>query len=255
MTCCVNSLPHHIVISYFQVIVEEWNWKKCHDPSLFVMHKQPYILCENSLNVMLLNQWCFPPMQQNPEPEHLHPVGVRFFLMTPVLGPHLWPTRTTIVQNIIWLMHQQEVKSLEWATSLLIQWPVLPWCMAHHLPIKARILWTKRWDAMFNNEVERIDPTVDVNHDFIFLPTCHLLQINRFMSVNKLKYFFAVDTKYVVKKLLLLMFPYTHQVKYSFLNQRGNVYQHYFLILITIASLLDFFNSKYLICIKYSIKS
>ncbi|XP_026136840.1 protein YIF1A-like [Carassius auratus] len=36
-------------------------------------------------------------------------------------------------------------------------------------------------------------------------------EINRFMSVNKLKYFFAVDTKYVVKKLLLLMFPYTHQ--------------------------------------------
>uniref|UniRef100_A0A672Q9N7 Protein YIF1 n=1 Tax=Sinocyclocheilus grahami TaxID=75366 RepID=A0A672Q9N7_SINGR len=35
--------------------------------------------------------------------------------------------------------------------------------------------------------------------------------INRFMSVNKLKYFFAVDTKYVLKKLLLLMFPYTHQ--------------------------------------------
>lgn len=32
------------------------------------------------------------------------------------------------------------------------------------------------------------------------------------MSVNKLKYFFAVDTKYVMKKLLLLMFPYTHQV-------------------------------------------
>lgn len=125
---------------------------------------------------------------------------------------------------------------------------------------------------MFNNKVDRIDPTVDVNHalhlasdklsisiycviDFIFLPTCHLLQINRFMSVNKLKYFFAVDTKYVMKKLLLLMFPYTHQVKYSFLNQRHNVYQHYFLILITIASLLDFFNSKYLIFIKYSIKS
>lgn len=32
------------------------------------------------------------------------------------------------------------------------------------------------------------------------------------MSVNKLKYFFAVDTKYVMKKLMLLMFPYTHQV-------------------------------------------
>lgn len=37
-------------------------------------------------------------------------------------------------------------------------------------------------------------------------------QISRFMSVNKLKYFFAVDTKYVMKKLIILMFPYTHQV-------------------------------------------
>ncbi|XP_036404928.1 protein YIF1A isoform X1 [Megalops cyprinoides] len=36
-------------------------------------------------------------------------------------------------------------------------------------------------------------------------------EINRFMSVDKLKYFFAVDTKYVMKKLMLLMFPYTHQ--------------------------------------------
>lgn len=39
-----------------------------------------------------------------------------------------------------------------------------------------------------------------------------LFQISRFMSVNKLKYFFAVDTKYVMKKLMILMFPYTHQV-------------------------------------------
>ncbi|CAL8263044.1 unnamed protein product [Lota lota] len=36
-------------------------------------------------------------------------------------------------------------------------------------------------------------------------------EISRFMSMNKLKYFFAVDTRYVVKKLMLLMFPYTHQ--------------------------------------------
>lgn len=39
-----------------------------------------------------------------------------------------------------------------------------------------------------------------------------LFQISRFMSVNKLKYFFAVDTRYVLKKLMILMFPYTHQV-------------------------------------------
>lgn len=37
-------------------------------------------------------------------------------------------------------------------------------------------------------------------------------QLNRFVSVNKLKYFFAVDTAYVAKKLGLLVFPYTHQV-------------------------------------------
>uniref|UniRef100_A0AC11CEC9 Yip1 interacting factor homolog A, membrane trafficking protein n=1 Tax=Ovis aries TaxID=9940 RepID=A0AC11CEC9_SHEEP len=44
-------------------------------------------------------------------------------------------------------------------------------------------------------------------------PTLH-----RFVSVNKLKYFFAVDTAYVAKKLGLLVFPYTHQnweVQYS----------------------------------------
>uniref|UniRef100_A0A3P8UYJ4 Protein YIF1 n=1 Tax=Cynoglossus semilaevis TaxID=244447 RepID=A0A3P8UYJ4_CYNSE len=36
-------------------------------------------------------------------------------------------------------------------------------------------------------------------------------EISRYMSMNKLKYFFAVDTRYVMKKLLILMFPYTHQ--------------------------------------------
>nr|XP_057921174.1 protein YIF1A isoform X2 [Doryrhamphus excisus] len=36
-------------------------------------------------------------------------------------------------------------------------------------------------------------------------------EISRFMSVNKLKYFFAVDTRYVLRKLMILMFPYTHQ--------------------------------------------
>lgn len=37
-------------------------------------------------------------------------------------------------------------------------------------------------------------------------------QIDRFVSVSKLKYYFAVDTSYVVKKLGLLIFPYTHKV-------------------------------------------
>lgn len=50
-----------------------------------------------------------------------------------------------------------------------------------------------------------------------------VLQISRFMSVNKLKYFFAVDTKYVVKKLMLLMFPYTHQVTKEVVAFSGQV--------------------------------
>ncbi|XP_069749940.1 protein YIF1A-like [Narcine bancroftii] len=36
-------------------------------------------------------------------------------------------------------------------------------------------------------------------------------ELSRFVSINKLKYFFTVDTRYVTKKLMLLMFPYTHQ--------------------------------------------
>ncbi|XP_071791931.1 protein YIF1B-B-like isoform X1 [Asterias amurensis] len=35
-------------------------------------------------------------------------------------------------------------------------------------------------------------------------------QIDRFMSVSKLKYYFAVDTAYVFKKLAILLCPFTH---------------------------------------------
>ncbi|XP_073250191.1 protein YIF1B-like isoform X2 [Porites lutea] len=35
--------------------------------------------------------------------------------------------------------------------------------------------------------------------------------IDRFVSMSKLKYYFAVDTSYVVKKLGLLIFPFTHK--------------------------------------------
>lgn len=41
---------------------------------------------------------------------------------------------------------------------------------------------------------------------------CFFFQIDRFVSVSKLKYYFAVDTSYVVKKLGLLVFPFTHKV-------------------------------------------
>uniref|UniRef100_H9G868 Protein YIF1 n=1 Tax=Anolis carolinensis TaxID=28377 RepID=H9G868_ANOCA len=43
-------------------------------------------------------------------------------------------------------------------------------------------------------------------------------EIHRFMSINKLKYFFAVDTTYVMKKLALLVFPYMHQVERHFIS-------------------------------------
>lgn len=39
------------------------------------------------------------------------------------------------------------------------------------------------------------------------------MQIDRIIPVGKLKYYFAVDTVYVGKKLGLLLFPYMHQVR------------------------------------------
>lgn len=37
-------------------------------------------------------------------------------------------------------------------------------------------------------------------------------EFERFVPVSKLKYYFAVDTKYVLSKLGLLLFPFTHTV-------------------------------------------
>lgn len=45
--------------------------------------------------------------------------------------------------------------------------------------------------------------------------TCLLFpnsQLDRFLPISKLKYYFAVDTVYVGKKLGLLVFPYMHEV-------------------------------------------
>ncbi len=42
--------------------------------------------------------------------------------------------------------------------------------------------------------------------------------MDRWFSISKLKYYFAVDTTYVAKKLLLLLFPFINRdwsVKYS----------------------------------------
>lgn len=43
-------------------------------------------------------------------------------------------------------------------------------------------------------------------------------EVERYVPVSKLKYYFAVDTKYVISKLMLLFFPFTHKdwtVKYE----------------------------------------
>lgn len=38
------------------------------------------------------------------------------------------------------------------------------------------------------------------------------LKLDRFIPISKLKYYFAVDTLYVGKKLSLVVFPYMHEV-------------------------------------------
>ncbi|XP_075982788.1 yip1d-interacting factor 1 [Anticarsia gemmatalis] len=43
-------------------------------------------------------------------------------------------------------------------------------------------------------------------------------EINKYVPVSRLRYYFAVDTRYVMRKLLLILFPYTHKewmVKYD----------------------------------------
>ena len=48
------------------------------------------------------------------------------------------------------------------------------------------------------------------------------LQIDKFVSTSKLKYYFAVDTSYVGRKLALLMFPFSHQVATIEIYYYGN---------------------------------
>ena len=42
-------------------------------------------------------------------------------------------------------------------------------------------------------------------------------QLEKYVSTSKLKYYFAVDTAYVGKKLGLLVFPYAHTVSILFI--------------------------------------
>lgn len=37
-------------------------------------------------------------------------------------------------------------------------------------------------------------------------------ELNKYVPVSRLRYYFAVDTRYVLKKLLLILFPFTHGV-------------------------------------------
>lgn len=37
-------------------------------------------------------------------------------------------------------------------------------------------------------------------------------KLEKYVSMSQIKYYFAVDTHYVMKKLQLLFFPYTHTV-------------------------------------------
>lgn len=37
-------------------------------------------------------------------------------------------------------------------------------------------------------------------------------KLEKYVSMSQIKYYFAVDTRYVMKKLQLLFFPYTHTV-------------------------------------------
>lgn len=41
-------------------------------------------------------------------------------------------------------------------------------------------------------------------------------QFEKYVPVTRLKYYFAVDNNYVVKKLMLLFFPFTHRVRFRF---------------------------------------
>ena len=37
-------------------------------------------------------------------------------------------------------------------------------------------------------------------------------EVNKYISQSRVKYYFSVDTRYVAKKLALVLFPFTHQV-------------------------------------------
>ena len=38
--------------------------------------------------------------------------------------------------------------------------------------------------------------------------------MEKYISTSTMKYYFAVDTKYVTKKIMLLLWPFSHQVRF-----------------------------------------
>ena len=50
----------------------------------------------------------------------------------------------------------------------------------------------------------------------MFADNVAVFQIEKYVSTSNLKYYFAVDTAYVGKKLGLLLFPYAHSVRRVF---------------------------------------
>lgn len=70
-------------------------------------------------------------------------------------------------------------------------------------------------------------------------------EVERYVPVSKLKYYFAVDTKYVISKLMLLFFPFTHKVCIFFFNLfsfeiiNSNIIYNYLFVYIHIFSLTN----------------
>ena len=57
--------------------------------------------------------------------------------------------------------------------------------------------------------------TVITNDPFARGPSLQLGKVNSFLSLTTLKYYFAVDTVYVLKKLGIVVFPFSHRVSQS----------------------------------------
>lgn len=69
-------------------------------------------------------------------------------------------------------------------------------------------------------------------------------QFEKYVPVTRLKYYFAVDNNYVVRKLILLLFPFTHRVSYA-LKCIFQFYLNFFLNFVSILSSPKDWSLKY----------